>query len=283
MDSTEPSGPIEMKRVGDIMIPLNSYPSVRMDETLQVAIAVIEDAELEVGLRRSLPRALLVFDISGDLVGVVRRRDLMRGLEPKFLVADEPVSMLDASLKVEILDLLVDLQKKHHFTQLMITHDLALTRYVADRIAIMYLGKIMELGPTRPVLADPYHPYTRALIKVVPTLDKAWEREEKAVLSGEIPHPSNMPPGCRFHPRCPKVTDIKITKLWGEGSQTKEGTYAVQAFYSDPDDDIKSIAIDFLDPSADFEHRTYDVDADRKEVMSIFWTFSESGTAKRFY
>jgi oligopeptide/dipeptide ABC transporter ATP-binding protein len=146
-----------------------------------------------------------------ELSGGQRQRVLIAAalvLDPNLVIADEPVSMLDASLKVEILDLLVDLQKKRHFTQLMITHDLALTRYVADRIAIMYLGKIMELGPTRPVLADPYHPYTRALIKVVPTLDKAWEREEKVVLSGEIPHPSNVPPGCRFHPRCPKVTDI---------------------------------------------------------------------------
>ncbi|MCG2777877.1 MAG: ABC transporter ATP-binding protein [Desulfobacterales bacterium] len=146
-----------------------------------------------------------------ELSGGQRQRVLIATalvLDPDLVIADEPVSMLDASLKVEILDLLVDLHKKRRFTQLMITHDLALTRYVADRIAIMYLGKIMELGPTRPVLADPYHPYTRALIKVVPTLDKAWAFEGKAVLSGEIPHPSNVPPGCRFHPRCPKVTDI---------------------------------------------------------------------------
>lgn len=87
MDSTQPAGLPEMKRVGDIMIPLSVFPSVGMDETLRVAIAVIEGAELEVGLRRSLPRALLVFDSSGDVVGVVRRRDLMRGLEPKFLVS----------------------------------------------------------------------------------------------------------------------------------------------------------------------------------------------------
>ena len=87
MESTDPPGPIEMKRVRDIMIPLSVFPSVRTDETLRVAVAVIEDAELEVGLRRSLPRALLVFDRTGDLVGVVRRRDLMRGLEPKFLVS----------------------------------------------------------------------------------------------------------------------------------------------------------------------------------------------------
>ena len=149
-----------------------------------------------------------------ELSGGQRQRVLIAGalvLEPDLVIADEPVSMLDASLKVEILDLLVSLQKKRRFTQLMITHDLALTRYVADRIAIMYLGQILELGPTRQVLADPYHPYTRALIEVVPTLDKAGE--EKAVLSGEIPHPSDVPLGCRFHPRCPRAMDICRTSV----------------------------------------------------------------------
>jgi len=149
-----------------------------------------------------------------ELSGGQRQRVLIAGalvLEPDLVIADEPVSMLDASLKVEILNLLMKLQKKRNFTQLMITHDLALTRYVADRIAIMYLGKLLEIGPTRDVLARPYHPYTQSLIKVVPTVDKAWE--EKAVLSGEIPHPSNVPPGCRFHPRCPQVMEICRKKI----------------------------------------------------------------------
>ena len=144
-----------------------------------------------------------------ELSGGQRQRVLIAGalvLDPLVIISDEPVSMLDASLKVEILNLLMALQEKHDFAQLMITHDLALTRYVANRIAIMYLGKIMESGPTREVLSRPKHPYTRALSRVVPTLDRA--REEKVALSGEIPHPSNIPQGCRFHPRCPDATDI---------------------------------------------------------------------------
>lgn len=141
-----------------------------------------------------------------ELSGGQRQRVLIAGalvLEPAVVISDEPVSMLDASLKVEILHLLVKLQEQHDFAQLMITHDLALTRYVADRIAILYLGKIMEAGPTRAVLRHPKHPYTRALSRVVPTLDRVVR--EKRILKGEIPHPSNIPEGCRFHPRCPEA------------------------------------------------------------------------------
>jgi peptide/nickel transport system ATP-binding protein len=143
-----------------------------------------------------------------ELSGGQRQRVLIAGaivLEPIFLIADEPVSMLDASLKIEILNLLDDLRKKHNLTYLIVTHDLALTRYIADRIVIMYLGKILEMGPTVSVLDRPLHPYSQALINVVPTLESAWDK--KTVLSGEIPHPSNIPKGCRFHPRCPQSTD----------------------------------------------------------------------------
>ncbi len=143
-----------------------------------------------------------------ELSGGQRQRVLIAGalvLEPAVVISDEPVSMLDASLKVEILHLLVKLQERHAFAQLMITHDLALTRYIADRIAILYLGRIMEAGPTRAVLRHPKHPYTRALSQVVPTLDRVGR--EKRILAGEIPHPSAIPGGCRFHPRCPEAVD----------------------------------------------------------------------------
>jgi oligopeptide/dipeptide ABC transporter ATP-binding protein len=101
---------------------------------------------------------------------------------------------------------MAQLKQDHHLTYLLITHDLALTRYVADRLIIMYLGEIMESGPIRQVLDGPRHPYTQALIKVVPTVDTVGQR--KQVLKGEIPHASNIPSGCRFHPRCPFVMDI---------------------------------------------------------------------------
>jgi peptide/nickel transport system ATP-binding protein len=144
-----------------------------------------------------------------ELSGGQRQRVLIAGalvLEPVFIIADEPVSMLDASLKVEILNLLTDLSKKRSLTYLIVSHDLALTRYIADRIAIMYLGKILEMGPALSVLDQPLHPYSQALIKVVPTLESAWKK--KTILTGEIPHPSDIPKGCRFHPRCPQSTGL---------------------------------------------------------------------------
>ena len=144
-----------------------------------------------------------------ELSGGQRQRVLIAGalvLEPVFIIADEPVSMLDASLKVEILNLLADLSKKRNLTYLIVTHDLALTRYIADKIAIMYLGKILEMGPALSVLDQPLHPYSQALINVVPTLESAWNK--KTILTGEIPHPSSIPKGCRFHPRCPQSTGL---------------------------------------------------------------------------
>jgi oligopeptide/dipeptide ABC transporter ATP-binding protein len=143
-----------------------------------------------------------------ELSGGQRQRVLIASaliLNPAVIIADEPVSMLDASLKIEILNLLARLKKEHRLTYLMITHDLALTRYVADRVSIMYLGEIMEIGPIVQVLNTPRHPYTQALVKVVPTLDRIGE--EKQVLRGEIPHASAIPSGCRFHPRCPLATE----------------------------------------------------------------------------
>ena len=164
-------------------------------------LAATTKALADVGLK---PAEDFLFRHPHELSGGQRQRVLIAGalvLEPKVIIADEPVSMLDASLKVEILNLLAQLKQKHGLTYLMITHDLALTRYMADRVAIMYLGDIVELGPIASVLGDPLHPYTRALIEVVPTLDSVGH--EKKVLSGEIPHPSKIPSGCRFHPRCP--------------------------------------------------------------------------------
>jgi peptide/nickel transport system ATP-binding protein len=128
-------------------------------------------------------------------------------LDPDFLVADEPVSMLDVSIRSEILKLMLDLREKKGLAFLFITHDLGVAYVFSDRIGIMYLGKIVELGPTEKVIKNPQHPYTKALISVVPTPDPK-DRTEKIILKGERPDPSNIPPGCRFHPRCPFVMDI---------------------------------------------------------------------------
>jgi oligopeptide/dipeptide ABC transporter ATP-binding protein len=127
-------------------------------------------------------------------------------LRPRVLVADEPVSMLDVSIRAEILNLLRSLADDHGIAVVMITHDLSTVAAFADRVAVMYLGRIVELGPTAEVLADPQHPYTRALLSVVPVPDPAARRVPQ-ILSGETPDTSRMPSGCRFHPRCPVAFD----------------------------------------------------------------------------
>ena len=123
-------------------------------------------------------------------------------LDPDFVVADEPVSMLDVSIRAEILNMMLALVQKRGASFLYITHDLALARHLCDRIAIMYLGKVVEMGDTDSVINHPLHPYTNALIAAVPVPDPASKRTGE-VIRGEIPSPISPPPGCRFHTRCP--------------------------------------------------------------------------------
>lgn len=123
-------------------------------------------------------------------------------LNPDFVVADEPVSMLDVSIRAEVLNLMIDLVQKRQASFVYITHDLALARHMCDRVAIMYLGKIVEMGPTDRIINNPLHPYTQALIAAVPVPDPDVKRTGE-VISGEIPSAVSPPPGCRFHTRCP--------------------------------------------------------------------------------
>jgi len=133
-------------------------------------------------------------------------------VNPEFIVADEPVSMLDVSIRAEILRLMLSLVQKYQTSFLYITHDLALARHMCDRLAIMYLGKIMEMGDAGIVIFEPLHPYTKALIDAVPVPDPTATRVE-TVIKGEIPSPVNPPSGCRFHTRCPAyIGDICRTK-----------------------------------------------------------------------
>ena len=144
-----------------------------------------------------------------ELSGGQRQRVVIAaalGLEPALLIADEPVSMLDVSIRAEILNLLSALARRQGIAVVMITHDLSTVAAYADRIAVMYLGRIVEHGPTREVLADPRHPYAQALLSVVPVPDPA-ARRTPVILRGEAPDPSMIPSGCRFHPRCPSAFD----------------------------------------------------------------------------
>ena len=140
-----------------------------------------------------------------ELSGGQRQRVVIAGalvLEPELLVADEPVSMLDVSIRADILNLLHELRRERGITILYTTHDLATAGFFTDRMAVMYLGRVVELGPTSQVLARPVHPYTRALISVIP-VPNPRRRRQRVILEGEIPNPVDIPPGCRFHPRCP--------------------------------------------------------------------------------
>jgi len=134
-------------------------------------------------------------------------------MNPKLIVADEPVSMLDVSIRAEMLELFLNIKKERNLSYIFITHDLAVSRYVCDRIAIMYLGRIVEMGDTRKIIEDPLHPYTKALVAAIPEPDPSNRlRLRNVPIKGEVPSAANIPPGCRFHPRC-VAFDENLDKL----------------------------------------------------------------------
>jgi peptide/nickel transport system ATP-binding protein len=127
-------------------------------------------------------------------------------VEPRLIVCDEPTSALDVSVQAQILNLLKQLQQDLGLTYLFITHDISVVSYLAHEVAVMYLGRIVERGTTEQILAEPKHPYTRALLSAVPVADPE-RRREIIQLEGDMPSPAHPPPGCHFHPRCPKAID----------------------------------------------------------------------------
>ncbi len=159
------------------------------------------------GLR---PAADYALRFPHELSGGQRQRVVIAGalvMDPELVVADEPVSMLDVSIRTELLRLMLDLRRERGLTYLFITHDLSLAWVIADRIAVMYLGRILEIGPAERVIGDPHNPYTRALVSVSPSPTPRRGRPPRTILVGETPDAAHIPSGCRFHPRCPLAFD----------------------------------------------------------------------------
>jgi peptide/nickel transport system ATP-binding protein len=176
---------------------------VASDAEGRTEVDLVAAALAEAGLR---PPERLFLRYPHELSGGQKQRVLIAGalaLRPQLLIADEPVSSLDASIRGEILALLLRLRQDLGLGIVVVTHDLGLAWNIADRIAVMYLGRVVECGSTEEVLESPRHPYTQALLSVVPEM----ERLEPVVLKGEIPDPTRIPIGCRFHPRCPALAD----------------------------------------------------------------------------
>ena len=170
---------------------------------------------LEAGHSRRYPH-----EFSG---GQRQRIGIARALavDPHFIVADEPVSALDVSIQAQIINLLQDLQAQFGLTYLFVAHDLSVVEHISDRVAVMYLGRIVETAENSRLYADPQHPYTRALLSAVPVPDPLVSRK-RTVLEGDVPSPANVPTGCPFHPRCPERRDA-CTKMVPKLAEIEEG------------------------------------------------------------
>ncbi|MGV6874116.1 ABC transporter ATP-binding protein [Pseudochelatococcus sp. B33] len=181
--------------VADVVAePLRVQSLAKGSELADRVEKLLADVSLPADFMRRRPAELS----GGQRQRIVIARALAVG--PRFIVADEPVSALDVSIQAQIIRLLEDLKEQHGLTMLFISHDLAIMEYLSDRIAIVYLGRLMEIGPSKSIVREPKHPYTEALISAIPDMEA---RRKRIILKGDVPTPVAPPPGCVFHTRCP--------------------------------------------------------------------------------
>ncbi|MCL1912660.1 MAG: ATP-binding cassette domain-containing protein [Eubacteriaceae bacterium] len=188
--------------IGD---PIDVFKLARGEEKRQIIIQLLKDVGLSESHLKRYPH-----EFSG---GQRQRIGIARALavNPGLIVCDEPVSALDVSVRSQVLNLLQELKSRFNLTYLFISHDLSVVRHLCDRVAVMYLGKIIESAPTREFFVLPLHPYSKALLSAVPIPDPAISRD-RIILSGDVPNPANPPEGCRFHTRCPYKTDLCVAQ-----------------------------------------------------------------------
>jgi peptide/nickel transport system ATP-binding protein len=219
----------EMRRMRQRMQLIFQDPAASLNPRMSVGDAIGHSVEI-FGVARGGEKRELVMDMmeqvglrpaaqfydkyphqvsGGQRQRIVLARALM--LRPDFVVADEPIAMADVSVRAMLLDLMMQLKEHLELTYLFITHDLATAKYICDRIGVMYLGLLCEIGDLEQVYRNPQHPYTRALLEAVPRPDP-HARREAPMPAGEIPSPINPPSGCRFHPRCPEAKDVCSVK-----------------------------------------------------------------------
>ncbi|MGB3279706.1 MAG: oligopeptide/dipeptide ABC transporter ATP-binding protein [Pseudorhodobacter sp.] len=206
--------------VADIISePLDEHSTMSSDEKLAKVYELMDAVGLNRSFANRYPHAF-----SGgqrQRIGIARAL----ALNPKFIVCDEPIAALDVSIQAQVVNLLEDLQEKFGLTYLFISHDLSMVRHIADRVAVMYLGRIAELSPREPLYAEPLHPYAKALLSAVPDPDPEREAtRQRIILQGDVPSPSNPPKGCNFCTRCPEVIPI-CRELKPELAEVRPGRF----------------------------------------------------------